>query len=277
LPALNIEAIMLYYNYHPVTKEYLGSATARENPKVPANYLLPANATFVDPEIPSAGYVKVFDTETETWSEVEDNRGDTVYKKSDASTATVDWLGLIGDDYTNEIPASSFDEWSGNAWVTPDPTEGQIKAEARRRIEAVMPAWVVQRAQTGGPRIPANVLTYVKDVREASNTLEDTLPTDYTDDSHWPTAPASIVYEAAPVLTRKDDVWDRCTEAEAELLMTTLDQAPAKLRGMWMDNPYISHSHDQFPTLRSAIVTVLGGDTSAEERADELLAESEVL
>jgi hypothetical protein len=103
------------------------------------------------------------------------------------------------------------------------------------------------------------------------------LPSDYKDDSHWPNAPASIVYELPPVLTRKDDVWDRCTDAEAELLMSALDQSPAKLRGMWMDNPYISHSHDQFSTLRSAIVTVLGGDTDAEDRADELLAESEVL
>jgi len=157
------------------------------------------------------------------------------------------------------------------------PKVADIKTEARRRIEAVMPSWVVERATTGGPRIPANVLTYVKDVREASDTLEGTLPSNYADDSHWPTAPASIVYEDAPVLTRKDDVWDRCTDAEAELLMTALDQAPAKLRGMWMDNPYISHSHDQFSTLRSAIVTVLGGNTAAEDRADELLAESEVL
>ncbi|MBO6808461.1 hypothetical protein [Thalassospira sp.] len=140
-----------------------------------------------------------------------------------------------------------------------------------------MPSWVVDRAATGGPRIPANVLTYVKAVRETSETLEGTLPADYRDDSNWPAEPETITYESPPVLTRKDDVWERCTTSEAELLMSALDQAPAKLRGMWSDNPYISHSHDQFSTLRSAIVTVLGGDTAAEDRADELLAESEVL
>lgn len=157
------------------------------------------------------------------------------------------------------------------------PTANDVRLLARVKIEAVMPQWVVDRAATGGPRIPANVLTYVKAVREASNDLESTLPTDYEDDSNWPTPPETITYEAPPILTRKDDVWSRCTTSEAELLMSALEQAPAKLRGMWMDNPYISHSHDEFDTLRDAVIEVLGGDSAAETRADELLAESEVL
>lgn len=162
-------------------------------------------------------------------------------------------------------------------YVPPPVLPDNIKTEARRRIESVMPTWVVDRANTGGPRVPANVLTYVKSVRETSDTLEGTLPTDYADDSHWPSVPDPIVFEDAPVLTRKDDIWERCTEAEAELFMSALDQAPAKLRGMWMDNPYISHSHSQFATLRDSLIEILGNDAAAETRADEILAESEVL
>lgn len=164
-----------------------------------------------------------------------------------------------------------------------DPSDSElidgIKNEANARISNVMPSWVVDRANTGGPRIPANVLAYVKDVREASDTLEETepLPVDYQDDSYWPAVPSPIVYEDAPILTRKDDIWERCTEAEAELFMSALDQAPAKLRGMWMDNPYISHSHSQFVTLRDSLIEILGNDAAAETRADEILAESEVL
>lgn len=190
------------------------------------------------------------------------------------------WMGETETAPPSYDAATQGCFWNGSGWDVVDAvfvTSDDIKQEARRRIETVMPSWVIERAATGGPRIPANVLTYVKLVRETSDTLESGLPSDFADDVNWPTAPETIEYEEPPVLTRKDDFWDRCTEQESELLMSALEQAPAKMRGMWLDNPYISHSHSQFETLRDAIINVLGGDGAAETRADELLAESEVL
>lgn len=199
-----------------------------------------------------------------------------VYKTDDQSKLEIPENDDTPDGYTDLVPEPG-QEWDGADWVNPVPNVQQIKNEARRRIDAVMPTWVVDRANTGGPRVPANVLAYVKLVRETSDTLEGTLPTDYADDSHWPSVPDPIVFEPAPILTRKDDIWGRATEAEAELIKGALDLAPAKLWGFWNDNPYISHSHSEFQTLRTSLIDVLAGNANPEDRADELLAESEIL
>ncbi|WP_417733131.1 hypothetical protein [Rosistilla oblonga] len=201
----------------------------------------------------------------------------TVYSTTDQSKLSIPANDDTPSGYTDDAPGTPSDTWSGSEWETPSPSETQIKEEARKRIEEVMPSWVVERAQTGGPRIPANVLTYVKAIRAASDVLEQSPATNYRDNTHWPAKPETVVFETPPILTRKDDVWDRCTDAEAEALMSALEKAPAKLKGMWFDNPLISHSHDLFSTLRSSVIEALGGDEASEARADEILAESETL
>jgi hypothetical protein len=64
-----------------------------------------------------------------------------------------------------------------------------IKAEANRRIEEVMPTWMVAREVSGGAAIPQDVKDYAEAVRAASGVIEGTLPDDYTDDIHWPLQP----------------------------------------------------------------------------------------
>ena len=81
---------------------------------------------------------------------------------------------------------------NGANWDAPvvdlTPTINQIKAEAHRRIEVVMPVWMVAREVSGGTAITQTIKDYAADIRTDSATLEGTLPTDYMDDSHW-TAP----------------------------------------------------------------------------------------
>lgn len=63
-----------------------------------------------------------------------------------------------------------------------------VKAEANRRISAVMPDWVVAREVSGGAPIPDDIKTFAQKVREASDVLEemDPIPLDYADNKWWP-------------------------------------------------------------------------------------------
>jgi hypothetical protein len=68
------------------------------------------------------------------------------------------------------------------------PTVDMIKQEANRRIAASGHDWMIIRSISDSTAVPQAVLDYAAAVRAASATLEGTLPEDYTDDSHWPTA-----------------------------------------------------------------------------------------
>lgn len=69
----------------------------------------------------------------------------------------------------------------------PAVTADQVKAEAGRRIELVMPAWMVARHVSGGKPIPPEVADAAEAIRSASGTLEamEPIPADYTDDKWW--------------------------------------------------------------------------------------------
>lgn len=69
--------------------------------------------------------------------------------------------------------------------------------------------------------------------------------------------------------TYKSDIWQRCTDAEAETLDGQLEQAPAKQRRMWNDAITIEHSSEYFSLLRDNMIEEFG-----EERTDEILAPS---
>ncbi|MBC05731.1 hypothetical protein [Thalassospira sp.] len=127
---------MEIYHYHPVTKEHLRTSDARQSPKEPGTFLVPANATIVPAGNAPAGSVRVFDPQSELWSSVDDHRGDSVYRKSDASKVIVDWLGPVGSDYTEQVPSSPNDTWGGAQWVPPAPSQLVVETERNRRLAA---------------------------------------------------------------------------------------------------------------------------------------------
>lgn len=125
---------MKIYHYHPVTKEYLRTSDARESPKEPGTFLVAAHATIVAVGVAPSGSVRVFDPQSGLWSSVEDHRGETVYRKSDAAKIIVNWLGAVGSDYTNQVPASPDDSWDGSQWVSPAPSQLAVESERNRRL-----------------------------------------------------------------------------------------------------------------------------------------------
>lgn len=201
---------MLVYNYDPQTLEFIGAKEARESPKEQGVYLKPKYSTFTATTEADTGYARRYVSETGDWETVEDHRGDIVYKKSDATKVIVDWLGDVGGDYTYEAPSSPHDIWSGAEWTPPPATEEDIKVEAQRRIVAFCPEWkqrnmmmekidlldkkrssplTFTQAEQDRLDLINDAIAHINAIRSASDTLEGTLPTDYTDDTHWPGPP----------------------------------------------------------------------------------------
>lgn len=93
--------------------------------------------------------------------------------------------------------------WTDDGWIVvdaplpmePAPSEPEpeltvdaVKTEAYRRINVVVPDWMIARAVWGGDPIPEAVKAYAQAVREASDEIEamDLIPADYADDGYWP-------------------------------------------------------------------------------------------
>lgn len=104
-------------------------------------------------------------------------------------------------------PGPEFD-WNGQAWLerpAPEPTAQQIKAEANRRILAIVPDWkqrnltaqAAQLAEKGRANWTADELAawdaglaiwaQVKAIRDASDVIEalSPRPANYVDDAYW--------------------------------------------------------------------------------------------
>lgn len=99
------------YNYSAVTGEYLDS----NSEYIPAGAGLPALATDIEPPKKPDGQAVIWQG---SWILKDDWRGETVYSILDGSASIVDYLGVIADGYTQQKPATRFDKWDGNQWVT---------------------------------------------------------------------------------------------------------------------------------------------------------------
>ena len=139
------------YNYNKNTGEYTGEMEARLDPmetEVQGEdiYLLPADATFIEPPVAGANEMQYFDGET--WSVVADFRG-TVHYDEDGNASTIAELDeLVPAGNTLEAPTEDLKQpyWNGSAWEEggliyldngPITTKAQIDAITARKIDAL--------------------------------------------------------------------------------------------------------------------------------------------
>lgn len=93
---------MKIYNYHPITKEYLGESTADESPLEPEVFLIPANATRIIPPEIGENQTAVF--ENNEWVIKPDFRGKIYYNKSTRQQVIIDFIGNIPDTLQKTKP-----------------------------------------------------------------------------------------------------------------------------------------------------------------------------
>lgn len=109
-----------YYPINSETKEVLNPVLAQFRGGI---YHIPRNSLTVEPLPKKAGFavVAVLDKNgIPVGSEYkEDNRGLTVYDKSNClNSDEVSELGQVKEGFTKLAPASNFDKWDGEKWVT---------------------------------------------------------------------------------------------------------------------------------------------------------------
>ncbi|MCH4655008.1 tail fiber assembly protein [Escherichia coli] len=109
----DIDRIITIYNLSSATNEFIGKGDGF----IPANTGLPAYSTNIAPPSAKAGFVAVFNFESEKWSLVEDHRGKIVYDIQTGKATTIDQLGKLPDDVVSVSPEGHFVKWDGAKWV----------------------------------------------------------------------------------------------------------------------------------------------------------------
>ena len=105
------------YQIDPITREYVGIATAYDNPMVKLDgfpFNIPASCVEEDPPPHKDGFAIV--REGNAWIYVADNRGKKAYSTADKTPKFVTELGAIPDGFTLLVPGQ-FSIWNKSAWV----------------------------------------------------------------------------------------------------------------------------------------------------------------
>lgn len=105
---------MYIYNYNPVTGEFLGASLADENPLQSGQYLIPANATDIEPPVPGKNEMAVFSAGS--WSIQPDFRGQVLYNTETGAAVQITVIGAMSGNLTALKPSDNS-SWNGSAWV----------------------------------------------------------------------------------------------------------------------------------------------------------------
>jgi hypothetical protein len=105
---------MLKIYKHSPDGEYLESGFADPNPLETEKFLIPANATDIEPPQLSKNEVAIF--ASGAWTVCPDFRGQTFYSKITGVPVIITGFGAVDSDLTELIPGE-YTSWSGSAWV----------------------------------------------------------------------------------------------------------------------------------------------------------------
>ena len=112
------------YNFDAVSGEFTGS----NDEYLAQGVGLPANACITAPPAAEAGSVALY--LNGSWQVIADHRGETVYSVNGGSAVLITVPGDYPADTTPLKPATIWDQWDGEKWVTD--TDAQRKAEVSR-------------------------------------------------------------------------------------------------------------------------------------------------
>lgn len=112
------------YNFDAVSGEFTGS----NDEYLAQGVGLPANACITAPPDAQAGTVAVY--QDGSWQSVPDHRGETVYPVSGGAPMKITALGDYPADTTTQAPATAFDKWDGEKWVTDSDAQQQSRLDA---------------------------------------------------------------------------------------------------------------------------------------------------
>lgn len=107
-----MEGYFTVYNYSCSTREYTGTT----DEYLMSGVGIPACSMAVSPpEIPEKHVALAQDG---AWRLAPDYRGQTAYAKDGSGSMTISTPGELADDYTFDVPATAFDLWTEDGWIT---------------------------------------------------------------------------------------------------------------------------------------------------------------
>lgn len=102
------------YNYSGETREYISSSVEY----LPFGVGVPAHSCVDGPGSKKDGFAIRRNADLTGWEYVADHRGETVYSTTTGKPVTVSQLGEYPEGTTTKAPATPYDKWDGQKWVT---------------------------------------------------------------------------------------------------------------------------------------------------------------
>ncbi|HCT1698627.1 TPA: tail fiber assembly protein [Escherichia coli] len=121
------------YNYDGETREYLYSSVEY----LAVGVGIPANSCVDAPGEKKEGFAICRTADLSSWEYVTDHRGQTVYSTETMQQVDVTTLGDYPEGTTPNAPASPYDKWDGEKWVTDSDAKHQgdiADAEQHRQM-----------------------------------------------------------------------------------------------------------------------------------------------
>lgn len=118
------DGTLTVYGYDALTGEFTGAVQEFLQQGVG----LPACACLTATPDAQAGTVAVY--QDGSWQSVPDHRGETVYPVSGGAPVKITALGDYPADTTTLAPATAFDKWDGEKWVTDSDAQQQSLLDA---------------------------------------------------------------------------------------------------------------------------------------------------
>lgn len=121
------------YNFDAMSGEFTGSS----DEFLVQGVGLPAYACFIAPPATEDGFKPVY--RDGNWQIITDHRGETVYSITDGAAILIETLGDYPAGVTLLEPATAWDKWDGEKWVTDLAAEkAAVIREARERQAALI-------------------------------------------------------------------------------------------------------------------------------------------
>ncbi|MFQ1038197.1 tail fiber assembly protein [Citrobacter koseri] len=129
------DRIVTIYNLSADTNEFIGKGDGF----IPAHTGLPAYSTDITPPSVPAGFVAVFNPQSQEWSLTEDHRGKIVYDIHTGQAIEINQLGTLPDNVVFVAPDGSYVKWDGKTWVHDAEAEKMaLMAQAEQQKDSLL-------------------------------------------------------------------------------------------------------------------------------------------
>ncbi|EHZ8371888.1 tail fiber assembly protein [Salmonella enterica] len=125
---------IVVFNYDGETREYLSSSVEY----LPVGVGIPANSCTDKPGESKDGFAICRTADFTMWEYVYDHRGETVYSTDTGEEVFITVPGDYPKNTTTLAPATPYDKWNGNEWITDIEAQHAADVEAAEKQKSAL-------------------------------------------------------------------------------------------------------------------------------------------